>query len=455
MAQTDKKGGSRPAIMNQIWFWLIALSVLAAAFTGKMEAVTKASFDSAKTAVTLAIGLIGAMALWLGLVKVVEEAGLLKVIAARLKGVLVRLFPDVPPEHPAMSAMVMNLSANALGLGNAATPLGIKAMVELDRLNPIKGRATDAMCLFLAINTSNVTLLPLGVIGVRAAAGASEPASILLPTLFATAISTLVAVVAAKSLARISGKGGMKGAPKKEEGSGHPEGKQGAPDHHQGDEKGDQGGNGQGHGGFVPGPLARVAVGAFFLALLFAAAYRIYQGPWPEALKEIVSFWLIPVIMLAFVSYGWLKGVAVYEAACEGAKEGFQVAVRIIPFLVMILVAVGMFRASGAFGFLASILSPVTTLLGFPAEVLPVALLRPLSGSGAFGLMSEIVARAPDSFAAYLASTLQGSTETTFYVLAVYFGAVGIKDARYAVAAALAADLAGALAALFICRLTF
>ncbi len=440
--------------MNQIWFWLIALSVLAAAFTGRMEAVTKASFDSAKTAVTLAIGLIGAMALWLGLVRVVEEAGLLKVIAARLKGLLVRLFPDVPPEHPAMSAMVMNLSANALGLGNAATPLGIKAMVELDRLNPVKGRATDAMCLFLAINTSNVTLLPLGVIGVRAAAGASEPASILVPTLFATTISTLVAVVAAKSLARISRKGGVLAestAGARAETSEHNQSGPGM-EEEEGENKGEKD---QGHGGLAPGPLSRLAVASFFLALLLAAAYRIYQGPWPEALKEIVSFWLVPVIMLAFVSYGWLRGIAVYEAACEGAKEGFQVAVRIIPFLVMILVAVGMFRASGAFGFLASILSPATTLLGFPPDVLPVALLRPLSGSGAFGLMSEIVARAPDSFEAYLASTLQGSTETTFYVLAVYFGAVGIKDARYAVAAALAADLAGALAALFICRLTF
>ncbi len=460
MGDKGHKGG-RSAVMNQVWFWLLALSVLAAAFTGRMEAVTKASFESAKTAVTLAIGLIGAMALWLGLVKIVEEAGLLRVISRRLKGLLVRLFPDVPAEHPAMSAMVMNLSANALGLGNAATPLGIKAMVELDKLNPIKGRATDAMCLFLAINTSNVTLLPLGVIGVRAAAGASEPASIILPTLFATAVSTITAVAAAKFLRGLSARRDQGPRASAVEA---PESRAACSSEAEGGDREDEIDRARQEGDSVnaglsgyarPGAAARWGLYLFFLALAAAACFRIFQGPGTAGLKEVISFWLVPILMLAFASYGWLKGVAVYEAACDGAKEGFEVAVRIIPFLVMILVAVGMFRASGAFDLLASLLSPVTGLIGFPADVLPVALLRPLSGSGAFGLMSEIVARAPDSFEAYLASTLQGSTETTFYVLAVYFGAAGIKDPRYAVAAALSADLAGALAALFICRLTF
>ena len=191
----------KPAAINVIWLYLILISIVVAAYTGKMDAITKASFDSAKSAVTLAISLVGAMALWLGIMKVAENAGLMKVVARAIRPVMVRLFPDVPAEHPAMSAMIMNMAANMLGLGNAATPMGIKAMTELDKLNPEKGTATNAMCLFLAINTSSVTILPLGVIAVRAAAGANEPASILIPSILATTISTSVAIVAAKLLA--------------------------------------------------------------------------------------------------------------------------------------------------------------------------------------------------------------------------------------------------------------
>ncbi len=435
MSKAKQKLQAHIAPMNRIWFYLMALAVVCGAFTGEMAAVTKASFDAAKSAVNLALGLVGAMALWLGLVKVAEEGGLLHIIARALRSILVRLFPNVPPEHPAMSAMVMNLSANALGLGNAATPLGIKAMVELEKINPHPGRATDAMCLFLAINTSNVTLLPLGVIAVRAAAGCKEPAAIIFPTLFATTCSTLAAIFMAKLLARLSGPEPPPKIDPLAEGST-------SADHKSSNRKG-------------LSSLERVLIyalcGAFFVALL----HHLWQTPTVETLKGILSFWLVPALMLGLLMFGYLRGVAVYEAACEGAKEGFQVAIRIIPFLVMILVAVGMFRASGAFDCLVRLLRPVTGPLGFPPEALAVALLRPLSGSGAFGLMSEIVAHAPNSFAAYLASTLQGSTETTFYVLAVYFGAVGIKDQRYAVWAALTADLVGALAALFICRLTY
>ncbi len=421
----------RMAIMNRIWFYMVALAVVSAAFNDQMAAVTKASFESAKTAVNLALGLIGAMALWLGLMKVAEEAGLLQIIARRVRVILTRLFPRVPADHPAMSAMVMNLSANALGLGNAATPLGIKAMMELQRLNPHPERATDAMCLFLAINTSNVTLLPLGVIAVRAAAGCSEPASIIFPTLFATSCSTLTAVVAAKLLARFYG---PEPPPKLE-------------DYEPVKEERKSRGTAR--------SLEDYLILLMILAVSVAGGLKFFRDPSAATLKEILSFWIVPLLMFGLVAFGYLRRVPVYEKACEGAKEGFDVAVRIIPFLVMILVAVGIFRASGAFDYFVTLLRPVTDFIGFPAEVLPVALLRPLSGSGAFGLMSEIVARAPDSFNAYLASVLQGSTETTFYVLAVYFGAVGIKDPRYAVIAALAADLVGALAALFICRLTY
>ena len=432
MPQSSRKSSGRMAAMNRIWFYLVACAVATAAWTGRMEELTKISFEAAKTAVNLALGLVGAMALWLGLVRVAEEAGLLKILARGIRGILTRLFPRVPPEHPAMSAMVMNLSANALGLGNAATPLGIKAMMELQKLNPFPERATDAMCLFLAINTSNVTLLPLGVIAVRAAAGCSEPASIIFPTLVATTCSTLAAIGAAKFLARLHG---PEPPPKLETFS-------------QDEEEEVQ----------AETPKRTKEAWVVYLLVLLvclAGAKRLLANPSWATLKEMLSFWLVPLLMFALLTLGYLRGVPVYEKACEGAKEGFQVAIKIIPFLVMILVAVGLFRSSGAFGYLVRLLHPLTSFIGFPAEVLPVALLRPLSGSGAFGLMSEIVARAPNSFEAYLASVIQGSTETTFYVLAVYFGAVGIKNPRYAVTAALFADLVGALSALVICRLTY
>ena len=431
--------------MNGVFLFLIAVSVLFGAFTGKMEAVTMASFDAAKGAITLAIGLTGPMVLWLGLVKVAEKGGLLAWLSRVFHPILRWLFHGIPEGHPAMSAMVMNLAANCLGLGNAATPLGIKAMVELEKLNPHPGRATDPMCLFLAINTSSVTLLPLGVIAVRAAAGAKDPANIILPTLFATAVSTITAVVVAKVLGRLNPEGG--------------EGDRGKsvaspPQSLKDPDLEDFQKAFQATSPRRP-PLAKT-FSAFVIGLLIiAAVYRLTQGPVTAGLKELSSFWLVPMLMLGLLLFGYLKGVRVYEAACEGAKEGVEVVIKIIPFLVMILVTVGMLRASGAFEYFSRVMAPLTGLIGFPPDVLPVALIRPLSGSGAFGLMSEIVQRAPDSFSAYLASTIQGSTETTFYVLAVYFGAVGIKDPRYALWAALSGDAAGALAALFICKMTF
>jgi spore maturation protein SpmA len=410
--------------------------------------VTQISFQAAKDAVSLAIGLIGVMALWLGLVRVAEVGGLMHAVARCIRPLMTRLFPDIPPQDPAMSAMALNMAANALGLGNAATPLGIKAMIALNRLNPLPGRATDAMCLFLAINTSNVTILPLGVIGVRAAAGAADPAAILVPSVIATTCSTVVAVIAATMLARVSA---SRGGPSAEATTVHlttgPKGNRDLDE--------------------IPHPPSLNAVprnwaqrwlpGLAFFTLGVAVVWHLAHAEknLAESGKDVLSHWIIPALMLAFVSFGFRRGVSVYEAAAEGAREGFQVAVRLIPFLVMILVAIGIFRASGAFDILAWALSPITSLLRIPAEVLPVALLRPLSGSGAFGLMSEITARDPDGFAAYLAGTIQGSTETTFYVLAVYFGAVGIRQVRHGLAAALLADLAGFLAAVAICHWSF
>lgn len=446
MTEPDHHQRQKGSAINGIFIFLVLSGILSALATGTTEQVTKASFDAAKTAVELAIGLVGAMALWLGLMKVVEKAGLLLVIARRLKPLMTRLFPEVPGEHPAMSAMIMNMAANIMGLGNAATPFGIKAMEELDRLNPDKGTATHAMCLFLAINTSSVTLLPMGVIAVRAGAGALDPAGILLPSILATACSTLVAITAAKSLARRSGK---RGAPTDESRT---------------TEEKPPGENGI--SGDTPSrPLAarglrRFCLPVYFLVFLSALAVYFYRHVTAGAdlsdffLRHLPT-WLIPFLMGLFIVYGFSRRVPVYESVCDGAREGFKVALRIIPFLVAILVAIAVFRSSGALALCIAAVEPLTTLIGMPADTLPMALVRPLSGSGAFGVMSDIVSAAPNSKSAFIASIMQGSTETTFYVLAVYFGAVRITRVRYAVTAALMADLAGILAAVFWGNLFF
>ncbi len=419
------------------------MATVTAAYTGTMDQVTKASFDSAKSAVTLAISLIGPMALWLGLMKVAEDGGLLQIIARCLRPVMTRLFPDVPAEHPAMSAMIMNMAANALGLGNAATPMGIKAMQELDRLSRRKGTATNAMCLFLAINTSSVTLLPLGVITVRAAAGASHPAAILLPSILATTVSTLVAVAAAKIL----------------EGRDVTAHENGLETEAEDEPKEVDSGVSRGGSASSTGRAGRFFIWGAVLAFALASAARLFQSP-PGAIFSLdsvnqLSSWLIPVLICFFLIFGFLRGVPVYESMTEGAREGFNTAVKIIPYMVAIFVAIAMLRASGAMDIFIRVLSPVTWLLGMPPEALAMALMRPLSGSGAFGIMSEIVNHSPDSFLSYLFSVMQGSTETTFYVLAVYFGSVGIRQTRHALPAALCADAAGILASVIICRLFF
>ena len=437
---------NKPAAINIIWLGMILVATVTAAYTGTMDQVTKASFDSAKAAVVLAVSLIGPMALWLGLMKVAEDGGLLKIIARGLRPVMARLFPDVPSGHPAMSAMIMNMAANALGLGNAATPMGIKAMQELDRLSAEKGTATNAMCLFLAINTSSVTLLPLGVITVRAAANASQPAAILLPSILATTISTLVAVIAARFLAKRDA-GYPAFEPVREEAS----------DNNFGEKESSEEENGAGR--LFISPAGRFFVWTMIGAFLLATIAGLVRNP-PETVFSlsninVLSSWLIPLLICLFLIFGFLRGVPVYESMTEGAKEGFTTAVKIIPYMVAIFVAIGMLRASGAMDICIKVLSPVTELAGMPPEALAMALMRPLSGSGAFGIMSEIVNRAPDSFLSYLVSVMQGSTETTFYVLAVYFGSVGIRKTRHALPAALCADAAGILASVWISRMFY
>ncbi|NPA25645.1 MAG: spore maturation protein, partial [Deltaproteobacteria bacterium] len=391
--------------MNLLFYLFVLVSFLVSGWRqlhwtagGKLQepmaALTTAVINSAGDAVKLALGLIGVMALFLGLMKVAEKGGLLKLAARGIRPLLIKLFPEVPADHPAMGAMVMNLAANLLGLGNAATPFGIKAMQELDTLNPEKGTATDAMALFLAINTSSVTLLPTGVIALRAAAGSHNAAGILPTTLCATIFSTATAIIAAKTLARFgrqktkntassSSAAPVAGNPKRAESSGR-------------------------------APLVGLLIfaGLIFLMVLYG---------------RTLSGWIVPGLMVIMLSFGFIRKVPVYEAFVEGAREGFDVAIKIIPYLVAILVAVGMLRGSGVMEIVTRGIGTYTAALGLPAEALPMALLRPLSGSGAYGILAATInnpAIGPDSYTGYLVSTLQGSTETTFYVMAVYFGAV-------------------------------
>jgi len=391
-----------------------------------MEILSRAMIKSAGGSVELAIGLVGVMALFLGLMKVAEAGGMLTILARLIRPLMVKLFPDVPAEHPAMGAMILNLSANMLGLGNAATPFGIRAMQELDKLNPQRGTATNAMALFLAINTSSVTLLPSGVIALRAAAGSSEPAAILPTTLFATIGSTAVAIVAAKLYQRliplkVDAKASFQQALSDDS------------------EK---------------VPLKDAADEYPFWVSLVALACLVASIPVSVIYGQSISPWIIPALMVGFLSFGLVRRVRVYEVFVEGAKDGFRVAIKIIPYLVAILVAVDMLRASGALDAMVNLLGGITGRFGLPAEALPMALMRPLSGSGAYGILASIIndpAIGPDSYTGLLVSTLQGSTETTFYVLAVYFGAVQVRRIRHSLAAGLTADVAGVIFAILAC----
>ena len=435
--------------MNRLFFALIFSGFLVTAWRqvhwipgttddAPMQRLTQDMVETAASSVTLSLGLIGIMALFLGLMKVAEKGGLLTILARLIRPLMVRLFPDVPPDHPAMGAMILNMAANALGLGNAATPFGIRAMHELDRLNAHKGTATNAMALFLAINTSGITLLPTGVIALRASLGSHDPAAILPTTLFATFCSTLAAIVAAKTYQRFF--------PMPSAGVVAPDTL--SPDAANTKEASDR----------AAQDLLPESAG--YPAWVSFAAMGILLGCIPLTIVygKYISPWVIPSLVVGFLGFGMVRGVPIYEAFVEGAREGFEVAVRIIPYLVAILVAVGMFRSSGAMAYVVSLLSPYTAPLGLPPEALPMAFLRPLSGSGAYGLMASILqdpAFGPDSAVGLLVSTLQGTTETTFYVMAVYFGAIQIRRIRHTLAAALTADVVGIMAAVFICSLFF
>jgi len=430
-------------MLNGIFLVVVVLSLLLAAATGQMEPLAQALLDDAKKAVTLALGLVGVMAFFLGLMRVAQDAGLLRVIARLIAPLMRRLFPSVPVDHPAMSAMILNISSNMLGLANAATPFGIKAMEELDRLNGRKGTATDAMVLFLAINTSGLALLPTGVVSLRASLGSQDAMAILLPTWIASGCATLVGVSAALLLSRLPSVRATAPpavAPSSDVASGPTEAD--APS--------------------SPGASrARLLVAAIVCGTFVWLAARYAWGalasaPVSEVIKRLMSSWVLGALVGGLLLYGWSRGVKVYESLVEGAKEGFQVALRIIPYLVAILVMIAMLRAAGGIDLLVALLSPLTERIGMPAEALPMALLRPLSGSGAYGVMASVMeTHGPDSLIGTMVSTFQGSTETTFYVLAVYCGAVGVTRTRHTLAACLAADVAGLLTATWVVRLLF
>ena len=435
-------------MLNYIWLALVVGAVLLGGATGQLTEVTTAAFDACKTAVmTIALPLAGVMALWLGIMRLAEKSGLMHALARLLRPLMTRIFPDVPPEHPAMGSMIMNMAANMLGLANAATPLGLRAMQDLEKLNPRPGTATNAMCTFLALNTSSVQLIPASAVAILAAAGSVQPTAIIGTALVATICSTLAGLVSVKALEklpfyRLPPVTAADEAAKKKEEESQPATVATEP----------------------PGSLSlgsRLLLGlfgGFFLWLLWRTATAGYdgdRGPFASYV-EAISLLAIPFLLAFFPLYAALRRVPVYEEFVEGAKEGVQVALRIIPFLVAILVAIGMFRGAGGIDLVSRGLDPLFQAVGFPTELLPMAIMRPLSGSGSMGIFSELVTtHGPDSLLARMAGTIMGSTETTFYVLAVYFGSIAIRRTRHAVPAGLIADLAGLVASIAICRLVF
>ncbi len=408
-------------MLNALWIGFFLVAFLIALFkllvlgdADIFAALVKALFDSSKTAFEIALGLTGVMALWLGVMKIGERAGMLEILTRGLAPLFRRLFPEVPANHPALGAMTMNMGANMLGLDNAATPLGIKAMQELQKLNPSTDTASDAQILFLVINTASVTLLPVTIFTYRAQLGAADPTDVFVPLLITTYIGTLIGLFVTGFFQKLHLWNRVTLA-------------------------------------YLGGATALVGGLVAFFGSLDAAAVARQSS----ILSNVLLFGIIVTFLLMAVR----RRVNAYEAFVEGAKEGFHTAVTIIPYLVAMLVAIAVFRASGALDLLMGAMRGAVLGLGFDArwvDALPTALMKPFSGSGARAMMIDTLqTHGADSFAGRLASIVQGSTETTFYVLAVYFGAVGIQRVRHAVACGLIADVAGILAAIGMAYLFF
>jgi spore maturation protein SpmA len=408
-------------MLNALWIGFILVACLIASFkllvlgdADIFASLVKALFDSSKTAFEIALGLTGVMALWLGVMKIGERAGMLEILTRGLAPLFRRLFPEVPANHPALGAMTMNMGANMLGLDNAATPLGIKAMQALQTLNPSKDTASDAQILFLVINTASVTLLPVTIFTYRAQLGAAAPTDVFVPLLIVTYIGALVGLFVTGFFQKLHLWNRVTLA-------------------------------------YLGGATALVGGMVAYFGSLDAAEMTRQSS----ILSNVLLFGIVAAFLLMAV---WRR-VNAYEAFIDGAKEGFHTAVTIIPYLVAMLVAIAVFRASGALELLMGAARSAVLGLGFDArwiDGLPTALMKPFSGSGARAMMIDTMqVHGADSFAGRLASIVQGSTETTFYVLAVYFGAVGIKRVRHAVACGLIADVAGIAAAIGVAYLFF
>ena len=408
-------------VLNYIWitFFLIAfvIATVRLVFMGDTEAfpaIMNSTFDTSKTAFEISLGLTGVLSLWLGIMKIGEKGGVINVVARVLSPVFTRLFPDIPKGHPVTGSIFMNVAANMLGLDNAATPLGLKAMEQLQELNPKKDTATNPMIMFLVLNTSGLTLIPVSIMVYRAQMGAAQPTDIFVPILLATFFSTLAGIVCTSLYQRIN---------------------------------------------LINRTMLLTLGGMSAVVAAIIWGFAQMDKAQMNIVSTSVANILLMLIIVMFILAGMRKKVNVYDAFIEGAKDGFTTAVRIIPYLVAILVGIGVFRASGAMDMLVDGIKWTVASLGGNTDfvgALPTALMKPLSGSGARGMMVDAMSTyGADSFVGRLSCIFQGSTDTTFYILAVYFGSVGIRYTRHAVACGLLADLAGVIAAIAICYLFF
>ena len=401
--------------LNYIWIALFALGFLVGVIKlclGDMEALPAmmdSTFEMSKDGFEMCLGLTGTLTLSMGLLKIGEDSGLINKLANFLSPVLTRLFPEIPKGHPALGAIFMNISANMLGLDNAATPMGLKAMQELQSINKAKDTASNSMIMFLTLNTSGITIIPISIMAYRAKAGAADPTDVFIPLLLTSLCSTIVGLIVCSIYQRINL--------------------------------------------FNRYIMALFAVIAVFVAGLFTFIWGMDNQQMQNFCRVLTSIMILGAIML-FIYSGWRKKLNVYNSFIEGAKGGFNVAVTLIPYVVAILVAVGVFRASGGLQMLQHAVEAGVEAIGLNSDfvgALPVALMKPLSGPGARGMMLENFSHfGPDSFIGHLSSVLQGCTDTTFYILAVYFGSVGIKKYRYSVTCGLSADIAGMIAAVLI-----
>ena len=408
-------------VLNYIWiaFFLIAfvIATVRLVFMGDTEvfpAIMNSTFDTSKTAFEISLGLTGVLSLWLGIMKIGEKGGVINVVARVLSPVFTRLFPDIPKGHPVTGSIFMNVAANMLGLDNAATPLGLKAMEQLQELNPKKDTATNPMIMFLVLNTSGLTLIPVSIMVYRAQMGATQPTDIFVPILLATFFSTLAGIIFTSLYQRIN---------------------------------------------LINRTILLTLGGMSAVVAAIIWGFAQMDKAQMNVVSNSVANILLMLIIVMFILAGMRKKVNVYDAFIEGAKDGFTTAVRIIPYLVAILVGIGVFRASGAMDMLVDGIKWTVAALGGNTDfvgALPTALMKPLSGSGARGMMVDAMTTyGADSFVGRLSCIFQGSTDTTFYILAVYFGSVGIRYTRHAVACGLLADLAGVIAAIAICYMFF